>query len=130
MTSQNFEKQIRKLHRSELAQSPELRREFKKKRKTESVAHSRFARNLFMPVFWCAIFFAMVQRKADLAWAAGIVALWSAGTALKWAHQWFHQFYAPTREPVKANPCEPTASRMIAVIRNNPARVPSGSICR
>ncbi|HEX7863114.1 MAG TPA: hypothetical protein VF773_22485 [Verrucomicrobiae bacterium] len=47
-----------------------------------------------MPVFWTAIFFAMVQRQADLKWAAGVIALWTAGTALKWGHQWFHQFYA------------------------------------
>src|SRR5687767_11431481 len=36
----------------------------------------------------------MIQRQNNVAWAAGIIALWSAGTALKWGHQWFHQFYA------------------------------------
>ena len=36
----------------------------------------------------------MIHRRSDLAWAAAIIALWSAGTALKWGHHWFHQFYA------------------------------------
>jgi hypothetical protein len=94
VTARTFEKRLRDLHRAELERAPELRREFKKRRKSENVARSRMARNLLVPVFWCTIFYAMVQSREDLAWAAGIVALWTAGTALKWAHQWFHQFYA------------------------------------
>lgn len=94
MRSRPFEKRLRRLHRTELGRSVELQREFKRRRKSEALGRSRLLRNLFMPLFWSAIFFAMVQRKEDLAWAAGIVALWSAGTAFKWAHQWFQQFYA------------------------------------
>ncbi|MGZ8937917.1 MAG: hypothetical protein ACXW32_01755, partial [Limisphaerales bacterium] len=93
-SSREFEKRIRSLHRTELEQSPELLREFKRKRKAESAARSRLGRNVLMPVFWTAIFFAMIHRRDDVAWAAGIIALWSAGTALKWGHYWFQQFYA------------------------------------
>jgi hypothetical protein len=93
-TAREFEKKLRALHRTELDRSPELRREFKRRRKSESALRSRIGRNLLMPIFWSAIFFAMIHRRSDIAWAAGIIALWSAGTALKWAHHWFHQFYA------------------------------------
>ena len=93
-TAREFEKKLRAVHRAELDRSPELRREFKRRRKSESAIRSRLGRHLLMPVFWTAIFFAMIHRRNDVAWAAGIIALWSAGTALKWAHHWFHQFYA------------------------------------
>ena len=92
--AREFEKKLRALHRAELDRSPELRREFKRRRKSESAMRSRLGRNLLMPIFWTAIFFAMIQRQNNVAWAAGIIALWSAGTALKWGHHWFHQFYA------------------------------------
>ena len=93
-SSQEFEKKLRALHRAELEQSPDLRREFKRKRKAEQAVRSRLGRNLLMPIFWTAIFFAMIHRRNDLPWAAAIIALWAAGTALKWGHHWFHQFYA------------------------------------
>ena len=92
--AREFEKKLRSLHRAELDRSPELRREFKRRRKSESAMRSRMGRHLLMPIFWTAIFFAMIQRQNNVAWAAGIIALWSAGTALKWGHHWFHQFYA------------------------------------
>ena len=93
-SSQEFEKKLRALHRAELEQSPELRREFKRKRKAEQAVRSRLGRNLLMPIFWTAIFFAVIHQRNDLPWAAGIIALWAAGTALKWGHHWFQQFYA------------------------------------
>jgi hypothetical protein len=93
-SAREFEKKLRALHRAELDRSPELHREFKRRRKSESAMRSRLGRHVLMPVFWTAIFFAMIHRRNDVAWAAGIIALWSAGTALKWAHHWFHQFYA------------------------------------
>jgi hypothetical protein len=93
-SSREIEKKLRALHRAELEKDPELRREFKRKRKSESAARSRVGRNLLMPVFWAAVFFAVVHRQKDVPWAAAIIALWAAGTALKWAHHWFQQFYA------------------------------------
>ena len=93
-SSREIEKKLRALHRAELEKEPELRREFKRKRKSESAARSRVGRNLLMPVFWAAVFFAVVHRQKDVPWAAAIIALWAAGTALKWAHHWFQQFYA------------------------------------
>jgi hypothetical protein len=92
--AREFERKLRALHRAELDHSPELRREFKRRRKSESAVRSRLGRHILMPVFWTAIFFAMIHRRNDVPWALGIIALWSAGTALKWAHHWFHQFYA------------------------------------
>jgi hypothetical protein len=47
-----------------------------------------------MPIFWTAIFLAIVHRQKEIGWAAGVIALWAAGTALKWGHHWFQQFYA------------------------------------
>ena len=93
-SSREIEKKLRALHRAELEKDPEQRREFKRKRKSESAARSRVGRNFLMPVFWAAVFFAVVHRRNDVPWAAAIIALWAAGTALKWAHHWFQQFYA------------------------------------
>ena len=93
-TSRDFERNLRALHRAELEKSPELLREFKRKRKSESAARGRLARKVFLPVFWTAVLFAMIQNNEDIASAAGVIALWAAGTALKWGHQWFQQFYA------------------------------------
>jgi hypothetical protein len=89
-----FEKRLRTLHRAELEKSPELRREFKRRRKTESSVRAKRGRNLFALVLFTFLFFLMVQGKSDLSWALAIVALWATGTAFKWGHQWFQQFYA------------------------------------
>jgi hypothetical protein len=91
--SRALESRLRAAHRRELKRSPELQREFKRNRKTESSALGRSARQLLMPLFWVGIFL-MARPKLDIRWAASVVALWAAGTALKWGHQWFQQFYA------------------------------------
>ena len=93
-SSGDLEKRLRKAHRAELEASPELRREFKRARKSESTGFTRISRNLLMPIFWASIFLAMVHRQNNVGWAAGVIALWAAGTALKWGHHWFQQFYA------------------------------------
>lgn len=89
-----LEKRMRKAHRAELEASPGLRREFKRARKSESASFTRISANMLMPVFWVSIFLAMVHKQNNIGWAAGVIALWAAGTALKWGHYWFHQFYA------------------------------------
>jgi hypothetical protein len=94
LSSRALESRLRAAHRRELERSPELRREFKRNRKTASSAFARGARHLLMPLFWAFIFYGTIQRQLDVQWAAGIVALWAAGTALKWGHEWFQQFYA------------------------------------
>jgi hypothetical protein len=94
VSSRELEKKLRSAYRAELEKDPGSQREFKRKRKSESAARSRLGRNFLMPIFWAAVFLAVVHRQNDVPWAAAIIALWAAGTALKWAHHWFQQFYA------------------------------------
>jgi hypothetical protein len=89
-----LEARLRTAFRAELQRSPELRQEFKRNRRTGASAFGRALRHILMPLFWACIFFGMIQRQQDARWAAGVVALWAVGTALKWGHQWFQQFYA------------------------------------
>src|SRR6185436_4604610 len=94
LSSRALEARLRVAHRRERQKSPELLREFKRNRKTGHSAFARSARHLLMPLFWAFVFYGTIQRQNDVRWAAGIVALWAAGTALKWGHEWFQQFYA------------------------------------
>ena len=73
-SSGDLEKRLRKAHRAELEASPELRREFKRARKSESTGFTRISRNLLMPIFWASIFLAMVHRQNNVGWAAGVIA--------------------------------------------------------
>jgi hypothetical protein len=94
LSSRALESRLRAAHRRELERSPDLLREFKRNRRTRSSALGRGARHLLLPLFWAFVFYGVIQRHEDVRWAAGIVALWAAGTALKWGHEWFQQFYA------------------------------------
>jgi len=94
LSSRALEARLRAAHRRERQKSPELLREFKRNRKSGHSAFARGARHLLMPLFWAFIFYGTIQRQHDVQWAASIVALWAAGTALKWGHEWFQQFYA------------------------------------
>ncbi len=94
LSSRALESRLRSAYRREQRRSPEALAEYKRRRRTRASALARASRHLLMPLFWACVFYGMVQRQEDVRWAAGIVSLWAAGTALKWGHQWFQQFYA------------------------------------
>ena len=88
------ENRLRAAYSASLERSPELRREVRRSRRRGKGAAHRLGKNLLMPLFWACIFLAVVHKRGNLQWASAIIALWAAGTACKWAHQWFQQFYA------------------------------------
>lgn len=94
LSSRDFEKRFRALQRAELARSPELRAEHKRQRKAENSALSRATRHVLMPLFWNAIFLSIALKTKDSAMTSAVISLWAAGTAFRWGHRWFQQFYA------------------------------------
>ena len=94
LSSRALENRLRAAYRADLERSPGLQQEFKRKRRSGTSAFARASRHMLMPLFWACIFYGMVQSREDVRWAAGVVAVWATGTALKWGHQWFQQFYA------------------------------------
>jgi hypothetical protein len=88
-----FEKKWRALYRAELQRQPQLQKEIKRRRKPDSKALPQLARRALIPAFWCSVFVS-VTGKAETELAAAALALWAAGAAFRWGHQWFQQFYA------------------------------------
>ncbi len=89
-----FEKKCRALYREELKRSAELRQEVKRRRKSDGRIAPQLIRELLLPLFWCSIFLSIASKDTDLRLPAAAVALWAAGSAFRWGHQWFQQFYA------------------------------------
>lgn len=94
LSSREFEKRFRVLHRAELERSPELRADYRRLRKAENSAVSRAVRHVLMPLFWNALFLSIALKAKDAAMTASVISLWAAGTAFRWGHRWFQQFYA------------------------------------
>lgn len=89
-----FERKIRSLHRAELQAAPELRKEFKRQRKSRSSVLNSFLRRSALPLFWSILFYRLLVHQKSLELPAAVISLWAAGAALSWGHHWFQQFYA------------------------------------
>lgn len=89
-----FERRFRALYRAELKADPALRAEVKRQRKTDSRATPQFLRRILLPIFWCSIFISITSRETNFDLPPAALALWAAGSAFRWGHHWFQQFYA------------------------------------
>ncbi len=89
-----FERRWRTLYRAELKKNPDLPKAARRSQKGGAGALPRVARRILLPIFWCSLFLNFAGHNTGFQLPAAALALWAAGTAFRWGHQWFQQFYA------------------------------------
>lgn len=92
--SSALDKRLQTAYRAEVAESPALRREVRKRRKRSNSTGAQITRRLLPPIIWILIPASILVKESDARVALAIISLWTAGAAFRAGQQWFQRFYA------------------------------------